>query len=136
MVNLSKLSKDELHATGFKNVSTGRNYIKDVLKTKAQKFKKEELIKKLTSEFNKFKDFGIDLNKANKTSKKAELAGKKEESAVKKGEQDLYDFLKEERDKIRNELKSELLKERKQNKAGKIVKFARINFAVEDEIFY
>ena len=137
MVNLSKLSKDELRATGFKNVSTARNYIKDILKSKAQKFKKEELIKKLTSEFNKFKNFGIDLNEANKTSKKADLAGKKAESAVKKGEQDLYDLTKDERDKIRNELKSKLVKERTQKKAGKkIVKFARKNFAVEDETYY
>ena len=119
MVNLSKLSKDELRATGFKNVSTARNYIKDILKTKAQKFKKEELINKLKSEFNKFKNFGIDLNEANKISKKTELASKKAETAVKKGEQDLYDFTKDERDKIRNELKSELVKERKQKKAGK-----------------
>ena len=144
MVNLSKLSKDELRATGFKNVSTARNYIKDILKSKAQKFKKEELIKKLTSEFNKFKNFGIDLNEANKTSKKADLAGKKAESAVKKGEQDLYDLTKDERDKIRNELKSKLVKERTQKKAGKkIVKFARKNFAKEiikdenyDEVYF
>jgi ribosomal protein L29 len=137
MVNLSKLSKDELRATGFKNVSTARNYIKDILKTKAQKFKKEELINKLKSEFNKFKNFGIDLNEANKISKKTELTSKKAETAVKKGEQDLYDFTKDERDKIRNELKSELVKERKQKKAGKkIVKFARKNFAKEDETYY
>ncbi len=82
MVNLSKLTKDELRATGFKNVSTARNYIKDILKTKAQKFKKEELINKLTSEFNKFKNFGIDLNEANKISKKTELTSKKVETAV------------------------------------------------------
>ena len=119
MVNLKNLSKAELQATGFKNVSTARNYIKDILKTKAQKFKKEELINKLTSEFNKFKNFGIDLNEANKISKKTELTSKKAETAVKKGEQDLYDFTKDERDKIRNELKSELVKERKQKKAGK-----------------
>ena len=135
MVNLKNLSKAELQATGFKNVSTARNFIKDILKTKSQKFKKDELINKLTSEFHKFKDFGIDLNDANKTSKKAELAGKKAESAVKKGEQDLYDFTKEERDKQRNELKSKLVKERKQNKAGKkIVKFARKNFAREEDV--
>ena len=73
MVNLSKLSKDELRATGFKNVSTARNFIKDILKTKSQKFKKDELINKLTTEFNKFKDFGIDLNDANKTANKATL---------------------------------------------------------------
>ena len=77
MVNLSKLSKDELRATGFKNVSTARNYIKDILKTKAQKFKKEELINKLTSEYNKFQNFGIDLNEAHKTGKKAQLTSKK-----------------------------------------------------------
>ena len=106
MVNLSKLSKDELRATGFKNVSTARNYIKDILKSKAQKFKKEELIKKLTSEFNKFKNFGIDLNEANKTSKKADLAGKKAESAVKK-ENKIYMILQK---------KKEINKEMKQRK--------------------
>ena len=116
MVNLSKLSKDELRATGFKNVSVAKNYIKDILKTKAQKYNKEELINKLTSEFNKFKNFGIDLNEANKTSKKADLAGKKAESAVKKGEQDLYDLTKGERDKIRNEIKSKIVHKRKQVK--------------------
>ena len=90
------------------------------------------MINKLTSEFNKFKDFGIDLNDANKTSKKAELAGKKAESAVKKGEQDLYDLTKEERDKQRNEAREELKTGRKKKKAGKkIVKFARKNFARE-----
>ena len=137
MVNLKNLSKAELQATGFKNVSTARNFIKDILKTKSQKFKKDELINKLTSEFNKFKDFGIDLNDANKTSKKAELAGKKAESAVKKGEQDLYDLTKEERDKQRNEAREELKTGRKKKKAGKkIVKFARKNFAREDETYY
>jgi hypothetical protein len=81
-------------------------------------------------------------HKTNKTSKKAELAGKKavsavkkgeqDVSAVKKGEQDLYDFTKEERDKIRNELKSKLVNKRKQKKAAKkIVKFVRKNFAIE-----
>jgi hypothetical protein len=144
MVNLSKLSKDELRATGFKNVSVAKNYIKDILKTKAQKYNKEELINKLTSEFNKFKNFGIDLNEANKTSKKAELTSKKAEISVKKGEQDLYDLTKGERDKIRNEIKSKLVNERKQKKAGKkIVKFARKKFAKEiikdenyDEVYF
>ena len=137
MVNLNNLSKAELQSTGFKNVSIARNFIKDILKTKSQKFKKDELINKLTSEFNKFKDFGIDLNDANKTSKKAELAGKKAESAVKKGEQDLYDLTKEERDKQRNEAREELKTGRKKKKAGKkIVKFARKNFAREDETYY
>ena len=42
MVNLSKLTKAELQATGFKNTCTGectaRNVLKDILKTKAQNF--------------------------------------------------------------------------------------------------
>ena len=135
MVNLKNLSKAELQATGFKNVSTARNFIKDILKTKSQKFKKDELINKLTSEFNKFKDFGIDLNDANKTANKATLTTKKAESIVKKGEQDLYDITKEERDKDRKENKDKLLTERKKKKAGKkIVKFAKKNFAREEDI--
>ena len=56
MVNLKKLTKAELQSTGFKNVSITRNFLKDILKTKSQNFKKkDELINKLTSEFNKFK---------------------------------------------------------------------------------
>ena len=134
MVNLKNLSKAELQATGFKNVSTARNFIKDILKTKSQKFKKDELINKLTSEFNKFKDFGIDLNDANKTANKAKLTTKKTEIIIKKGEQDIYDLNKEERDKTRKETKDKLLTERKQKKAAKkIAKFARKNFAREDE---
>ena len=113
MVNLKKLTKEELHATGFKNVSKARNCLKDILNTKAQKFKKDKLINKLTSEFNKFQNFGIDLNEANKTANKANLTSNKAENIVKKGEQDLYDFTKEERDKQRNEAREELKTERK-----------------------
>jgi predicted XRE-type DNA-binding protein len=105
MVNLNNLSKAELQSTGFKNVSIARNFIKDILKTKSQKFKKDELINKLTSEFNKFKDFGIDLNDANKTANKSKLTTKKADIIVKKGEQDIYDLNKEERDKNRKENK-------------------------------
>ena len=126
MVNLKNLSKAELQATGFKNVSIATNFIKDILKTKAQKFKKDELINKLTIEFNKFKDFGINLNDANKTANKAKLTTKKTETIIKKGEQDLYDLNKEERDKDRKENKDKLLQVRKEKKAGrKIVKFSK-----------
>ena len=61
-------------------------------KTKSQKFNKEGLINKLKSEFNKFKDFGIDLNEANKTANKAKLATKKAENAITKGIQDLKEI--------------------------------------------
>ena len=80
----SKLTKAELQATGFKNTSTARIFLKDILKTKAQKFNKEGLINKLTSEYNKFQNFGIDLNEANKAADKAKLATKKAENAIKK----------------------------------------------------
>ena len=99
MVNLSKLTKAELQSTGFKNTSIARNFLKDILKTKAQKFNKEGLINKLTSEFNKFKNFGIDLNEANKTANKAQLTIKKAENAIKKGKQDLKDIKTKKRKK-------------------------------------
>ena len=40
MVNLKKLTKAELQATGFKNVSIARIFFKDILNAKAQKIKK------------------------------------------------------------------------------------------------
>ena len=99
MVNLSKLTKAELQSTGFKNTSTARNFLKDILKTKAQKYKKDELINKLKSEYNKFQDFGIDLNEANKTANKAKLTTKKAENIVKKGKQDLKEIKNKDKEK-------------------------------------
>ena len=69
MVNLSKLTKAELQSTGFKNTSTARNFLKDILKTKAQKYKKDELINKLSSEFNKFNGLSTKLMKKSKDEK-------------------------------------------------------------------
>ena len=116
MVNLSKLTKAELQSTGFKNTSTARNFLKDILKTKAQKFNKEGLINKLTSEFNKFKNFGIDLNEANKTANKAQLATKKAENIVKKGKQDLEDIKNKDKEKAGKKIIS-LLKNPKNSKS-------------------
>ena len=45
MVNLYKLTKAELQATGFKNTSTARIFVKVILKTKAQIYKNDELNK-------------------------------------------------------------------------------------------
>ena len=73
----------------------------------------------MSSEFNKSTIFGIDLNDAHKTTTKATLTSKKAEKTVYQGEQDLYDFTKEERDKIRNETKDKLLTERKEKKKVK-----------------
>ena len=41
MVNLKKLTKEELQATGFKNMSIARIFLKDILKTKDQNIKKK-----------------------------------------------------------------------------------------------
>ena len=99
MVNLSKLTKAELQSTGFKKYQHRQKLFKRYIKTKAQKFNKEGLINKLTSEFNKFKNFGIDLNEANKTANKAKLATKKAENIVKKGKQDLKDIKNKDKEK-------------------------------------
>ena len=42
MVNLSKLTKAELQATGFKNTSTARNFLKDILKQKPKNLIKKD----------------------------------------------------------------------------------------------
>ncbi len=47
------------------------------------------MINKLRSEYNKFQDFDIDLNEANKTANKAKLTTKKTENAIKKSKQGL-----------------------------------------------
>ena len=115
MVNLSKLTKAELQSTGFKNTSTARNFLKDILKTKAQKFNKEGLINKLKSEYNKFQDFGIDLNEANKTANKAKLATKKAENAIKKVSK-IYKKLKTKIEKEQEKKSISLLKNPKNSK--------------------
>ena len=63
------------------------------------------MINKLTSEFNKFKFFGIDLNDAHKTTTKTTLTTKNAEKTVRQGEQDLYDFTKEKEIKLEMKLK-------------------------------
>ncbi len=57
------------------------------------------MIKNLSSEFNKFKNFGIDLNEANKTANKAQLTIKKAENAIKIGKQDLKDIKNKDKEK-------------------------------------
>ena len=79
------------------------------------------MINKLKSEYNKFQNFGIDLNEANKTTNTVKLTTKKAENLINKGEQDLYDLTKDERDKNRKETKDKLLNKEKRKKAGKII---------------
>ena len=63
MVQISKLTKNEIKQTGFNNRSIAAKFMKTVLNKKAKDFKKkEELINTLKKEYNKMKNFGIDLN--------------------------------------------------------------------------
>ncbi len=57
------------------------------------------MINKLKSEYNKFQDFGIDLNEANKTANKAKLTTKKAENIVKKGNQYLKEIKTKDKEK-------------------------------------
>ncbi len=63
MVQISKLTKNEIKQTGFNNRSIAAKFMKTVLNKKARDFKKkEDLIHTLKKEYNKMKNFGIDLN--------------------------------------------------------------------------
>jgi hypothetical protein len=63
MVQISKLTKNEIKQTGFNNRSIADKFMKTVLNKKARDFKKkEDLINTLKKEYNKMKNFGIDLN--------------------------------------------------------------------------
>ena len=63
MVQISKLTKNEIKQTGFNNRSIAAKFMKTVLNKKARDFKKKaDLINTLKKEYNKMKNFGIDLN--------------------------------------------------------------------------
>ncbi len=63
MVQISKLTKNEIKQTGFNNRSIAAKFMKTVLNKKARDFKKkDDLINTLKKEYNKMKNFGIDLN--------------------------------------------------------------------------
>ena len=71
MVQITKLSKDEIKETGFNNRSIASRFMKTVLKKAPKDFKKkEELISTLKKEYKKMKDFGIDLNDTSKVERK------------------------------------------------------------------
>ena len=57
------------------------------------------MIHKLSSEFNQFKNFGIDLNEANKTANKVKLTTKKAENIVKKGKEDIQEIKNKDKEK-------------------------------------
>ena len=64
MVQISKLTKNEIKQTGFNNRSIAAKFMNTVLNKKSRDFKKkEELINTLKKEYNKM-NFGIDLNES------------------------------------------------------------------------
>ena len=71
MVQISKLTKTEIKETGFNNRSIAAKFMKTVLNKKARDFKKkEELINTLKKEYNKMKNFGVDLNENSQMDRK------------------------------------------------------------------
>ena len=90
MVQISKLSKNEIKETGFNNRTIAAKFMKEVLNKRAKDFKKkEDLIKTLKQEYNKMKKFGIDLNETSKTDRKIKKIEKTSTKAKEK-----LDFLR------------------------------------------
>ena len=91
MVQISKLTKNEIKQTGFNNRSIAAKFMKTVLNKKAKDFKKkEELINTLKKEYNKMKNFGIDLNE----NAQAERKLNKIEKTIKTGYKQKEEFEK------------------------------------------
>ena len=91
MVQISKLTKNEINQTGFNNRSIAAKFMKRVLNKKARDFKKkEELINTLKKEYNKMKNFGIDLNE----NAQAERKLNKIEKTIKTGYKQKEEFEK------------------------------------------
>ena len=89
MVQISKLTKNEIKQTGFNNRSIADKFMKEVLNRKARDFKKkEDLINTLKKEYTKMKNFGIDLNENSQIDKKIKKIGKTTNKA--KGELENY----------------------------------------------
>ena len=89
MVQISKLTKNEIKQTGFNNRTIADKFMKTVLNKKARDFKKkEDLINTLKKEYTKMKNFGIDLNENSQIDKKIKKIGKTTNKA--KGELENY----------------------------------------------
>jgi hypothetical protein len=71
MVQISKLTKNEIKQTNFNNHSITTKFMKTFLNKKVRDFKKkDDLINTLKKEYNKMKNFGIDLNENAQTERK------------------------------------------------------------------
>ena len=91
MVQISKLTKNEINQTGFNNRSIAAKFMKTVLNKKSRDFKKKvDLINTLKKEYNKMKNFGIDLNE----NAQAERKLNKIDKTIKTGYKQKADFEK------------------------------------------
>ena len=91
MVQISKLTKNEIKQTGFNNRTIAAKFMKTVLNKKARDFKKkDDLINTLKKEYNKMKNFGIDLNE----NAQAERKLNKIEKTIKTGYKQKEEFEK------------------------------------------
>jgi hypothetical protein len=91
MVQISKLTKNEIKQTGFNNRSIADKFMKTVLNKKSRDFKKKvDLINTLKKEYNKMKNFGIDLNE----NAQAERKLNKIDKTIKTGYKQKADFEK------------------------------------------
>ncbi len=96
MVQISKLTKNEIKETGFNNRSIAVKFMKTVLNKKARDFKKkEDLINTLKKEYNKMKNFGIDLNESSQIDRKIKII---EKTSTKTKEK--LDFIRKDRKDI------------------------------------
>ena len=96
MVQISKLTKTEIKETGFNNRSIAAKFMKTVLNKKAKDFKKkEDLINTLKKEYNKMKNFGIDLNESAQMDRKIKKIEKTSTKAKEK-----LDFIRKDRKDI------------------------------------
>ena len=96
MVQISKLTKTEIKETGFNNHTIANKFMKTVLNKKAKDFKKkEDLINTLKKEYNKMKNFGIDLNESAQMDRKIKKIEKTSTKAKEK-----LDFIRKDRKDI------------------------------------
>ena len=96
MVQISKLTKTEIKETGFNNRTIATKFMKTVLNKKAKDFKKkEDLINTLKKEYNKMKNFGIDLNESAQMDRKIKKIEKTSTKAKEK-----LDFIRKDRKDI------------------------------------
>ncbi len=96
MVQISKLTKTEIKETGFNNRTIATKFMKTVMNKTPKDFKKkEELINALKKEYNKMKNFGIDLNESAQMDRKIKKIEKTRTKATEK-----LDFIRKDRKDI------------------------------------